>query len=92
MAPGLDHEDFGGSISDLSIYPVPANGEMNITSRTYLDKVEVFSMDGCLVKQIDVTNSAHLTVPMSDLKNGFYMLRTVDEYGRAYQKRFNVQH
>lgn len=92
MAPGLDHGDFGESVSDLSIYPVPTHDEINIASRTKLDKVEVFSLDGSLVKQIDVTNSAQLTVPVSDLNNGFYLLRTIDEYGRAYQEKFNVQH
>lgn len=84
--------DHSASISELSIYPVPAREHLNLTSHSGLEKVELYNSYGKLVKQYFGTKTRNLVLNTSDLIDGRYFLKTVNSEGRATRKTILVKH
>lgn len=73
--------------NDLKIYPNPANEFIEIESYNPIEKVELISVNGRLLKSFK-TNFERLNI--SNVKPGFYFLRiTVDHqlYMKSFVKR-----
>ena len=73
--------------NDLKIYPNPANDFIEIESYNPIEKVELISVNGRLLKSFK-TNFERLNI--SNVKPGFYFLRiTVDHqlYMKSFVKR-----
>ncbi len=65
--------------SKLVLYPNPVINKLNISSDAGIQKVDVYSMTGVLVKSV---RSAHMnTIDMSNLNPGCYLLMVFTEQG-----------
>ncbi|WP_299223836.1 T9SS type A sorting domain-containing protein [uncultured Psychroserpens sp.] len=62
---------------DISIYPNPTDGSINISSSMYLEilSIEIFSLEGKKVKEIKPQN----IINIEDLSNGLYFLKLKTE-------------
>jgi hypothetical protein len=68
--------DFG-FIEDLHLYPNPSSTYFTINANT--SKVEVYSIAGQLVKSFNAAQSKGYQFTISDLNEGMYFVRTLDE-------------
>lgn len=65
--------DFGTQA--ISVYPNPTTGTVNIKSEINIEKIEVFTLNGQLVAQIQNTT----TIDLSSLSKGAYLLKIYSE-------------
>lgn len=67
---------------DVALYPNPASNELNIDlsnvdSEITIEKIEVYSVNGQLLKLIELRNRTEvLNIDVQDLKPGYYILKT----------------
>ena len=66
---------------NLTIYPNPANNELNISATNKIAKVEVYNLTGQLQ-----SSSNKNKVDVSDLSSGIYFVKAYSEDGVATQK------
>jgi hypothetical protein len=59
----------------LMVFPNPAEDVVNITAPTNVNKVEVFSLDGKMVKGNNVVGSTNVKLNVEDLESGIYVLK-----------------
>ncbi|HLV23744.1 MAG TPA: T9SS type A sorting domain-containing protein [Moheibacter sp.] len=81
-------EDETAGVSDLntsniSVYPNPTSGMLNIDSKVSIQKIEIFSMTGQLLKKVEKTT----TLNLSDLGKGVYVIRISPEKGTSLTKK-----
>lgn len=55
--------------SNLTLYPNPANDEINIYSDEFISKIEIFTLEGIKVKKSEFENK----IDISNLRSGFYI-------------------
>jgi hypothetical protein len=72
----LETSDFG-FIEDLHLYPNPSSTYFTINANT--SKVEVYSIAGQLVKSFNAVQAKGYQFTISDLNEGMYFVRTLDE-------------
>ena len=60
--------------SDLRIYPNPAVDVVNVAASSALGRVEIYSVDGRLVKVVDVDDT-RAAIEVADLVKGSYIIR-----------------
>lgn len=63
---------------NISIYPNPSNGLVNITLDVPIEKLDVFNVLGVKVKSINNLNSNEIQLIVSDLSSGIYILLVND--------------
>lgn len=61
--------------ADIRIYPNPVENQVTVTSVSQLGLVEIYSVDGRMVKKVDV-DDASVSINVSELKKGVYVVRT----------------
>lgn len=61
---------------NISVYPNPSNGILNIKAEKNIQKVEVFNAMGQLVNSLKA-NANNATLDLSDLPNGLYTVNAV---------------
>lgn len=71
--------------SSLHVFPNPTTGEVNIASSSVVQKIEVFSVSGKLIRQIFPRNSSS-TLSLTGLKTGIYLLR-IQTNNQLYNKK-----
>ncbi len=75
-------------LSELSIFPNPANNILNITSSETISEIEIVNTLGLVVKRIEV-NSDNAVCNVEELPNGFYVVRIYNEDTKSFcQKKF----
>lgn len=75
-------------LSELSIFPNPANNILNITSSETISEIEIVNTLGQVVKRIEV-NSDNAVCDVEELPNGFYVVRIYNEDTKSFcQKKF----
>jgi hypothetical protein len=62
-------------IVKLSIYPVPAIDEINISGLAKVKRLEIMDVTGKILRNVEVTGDK-VTLNISDLRKGMYFLRT----------------
>jgi Secretion system C-terminal sorting domain len=77
-------------LSDTRIIPNPANNEITISSPDKVEFMEIFRIDGILLKQINVSDKKIMTISVSNLKPGYYFIKLRTNKGLKYLK-FAVQ-
>ncbi len=66
----------------ISIYPNPCNDYITLSNPNHsLFKTEMYSIDGKLLKQIPQSSSDKITLDVSDLSRGVYLLRVINNNG-----------
>lgn len=77
----------------ISIYPIPADHELSISSKLNIKNIEVFSLDGKLILSKETTDSAaEITLDTSKISNGIYLIRFTNENGLNESKLINIAH
>jgi hypothetical protein len=80
--------DFG-FIEDLHLYPNPSSNYFTINANT--SKVEVYSIAGQLVKSFNAAQSKGYQFTISELNEGMYFVRTLDENNEVKVFKFIKQ-
>ena len=69
--------------SETAIYPNPATDMININTTDNVQRVEIFNMQGQLVK---VETGAVMSISVKDLANGLYTLKLTTDNGTSMHK------
>ncbi|PWD98441.1 T9SS type A sorting domain-containing protein [Marinilabilia rubra] len=72
------------SKSDVKFYPNPATSEINLETPGKVEKVEIYSLTGQKVKEVETPNSK---VDVSSLNDGIYFMTILTE-GQKINKKF----
>ena len=73
------------NVANLNVYPNPVYDELNITSESNINKVEIYNATGQAVKSINMSTS-RASVNVADLQPGVYMVRIFTDKGIATSK------
>jgi hypothetical protein len=79
LAVGISNDLFG----NVSIYPVPASTLLYVQQAESLQTLTVYSITGTAVMQLENAGSELLSLDVSDLEAGLYMLKMENEKGSA---------
>jgi hypothetical protein len=81
----LGSEDF--SLNSSVIFPNPSNGEFSISTKTILNKVNIYSQTGALVKTIEVINNSNeAEVKVNGLTSGIYFIELLNDSEKSWKK------
>ncbi|WP_396138800.1 T9SS type A sorting domain-containing protein [Flavobacterium sp.] len=81
----LGAEDF--SLNSSVIFPNPSNGEFSISTKTILNKVNIYSQTGALVKTIEVINNSNeAEVKVNGLTSGIYFIELLNDSEKSWKK------
>ena len=78
----------------VAVYPNPATskGLITISSSSFINKVEIFTVDGKNVKTINFdSKSKAFTINLSDLKKNFYLINTYTEGKNLATTKVEIQ-
>lgn len=70
--------------NEVSVYPNPASGTLNISDPTNFDSYSIVSLDGKTVSEGSVKSS----IEVSTLIEGVYLINLIDKAGNSTTKRF----
>lgn len=81
----LGIEDF--SLNATQIFPNPSNGNFKVVTKTFLNKINVYSQTGALIKTIDVNSKENQNeVNVVGLTTGIYLLELQNETEKSWKK------
>lgn len=81
----LGIDDF--SLNASSVFPNPTSGDFFVKTKTLLNKVNIYTQTGALVKTIEVTdNSNEVEVKISGLQSGIYFLELQNDSEKSWKK------
>lgn len=84
ITTALGTEDF--SLNATQVYPNPSKGNFTVKTKTTLERINVYSQTGSLVKAIDVDNQEEVEVNMSGLQTGVYLLELQNSTEKSWKK------
>lgn len=70
------------SFSNFIIYPNPSNGIINARSKENIKDIEIYSLDGRKIKEVQNTS-----IDISEFSNGMYLLQVKTEDGKIGTKK-----
>jgi len=82
------------SIENLKIFPNPSNGHITISNinNIELKTIEVYSVLGKLVKQVQLTqNSSKINLDLSKFNNGIYLVKLLSNNGVSKIEKLLIQ-
>lgn len=75
------------SLNASEIYPNPSKGEFIVKTKTYLEKINIYTQTGALVKTIQVKNSNEsVKVNSNGVQAGIYLIELVNENEKSWKK------
>ena len=78
-------DDF--SLNAATVYPNPSNGNFTITTKTFLKSVDVYTINGALIKSYKVDDSSeNVEFNISDLPSGVYLLELKNDSEKTWKK------
>ena len=81
----LGTDDF--SLNASSVFPNPTSGDFFVKTKTILNRVNVYTQTGVLVKTIEVTdNSNEVEVKISGLQSGIYFLELQNDSEKSWKR------
>ncbi len=81
----LGLEDF--SLKAAQIYPNPTTGEFVVKTKSHLEKINVYSLTGSLIKTFEVKdNSENVEVNINKMQTGVYLLELVNGKEKTWKK------
>jgi len=82
----LSTEDFE-ALANVIVYPNPSNNQrINIQSQVVLDEIQLINLNGQLVQQIKKPVAQDNNYSLTDLPQGFYLLRLSSEHQTVTKK------
>ena len=85
---GIDNQDNQNSF--VQLFPNPGNEILNLKSDKQISKVEVFNMQGQIVKSLNTQNK-EVSVIISELRNGLYFVKAILENGKIWTEKLIVE-
>ena len=82
-SPTLSSQDFNSNNLEVSLYPNPTNGILNIDMTTEIQSIEIYSIQGQ-----KVLNATQKQVNVSHLASGMYLIRIQDGSNAVATKKF----
>jgi hypothetical protein len=76
-------DDYRVNVNKLNVYPNPAYSHMYIYTNIELSDIEMYNVNGKLVKK-NIVSNANTPISVESLKNGFYILKGSDKKGNIY--------
>lgn len=76
--------DETNDVESVSIYPNPSNGVISISNIISLETLEIYNINGSLVKQINLENNYDINtidLDLNDLNTGIYLTKFTDNNG-----------
>ncbi len=64
--------------NSLIIYPNPSSGNIRIESNNIITQINIYSIEGKLMHRFDRVKSKTLSIDISDLNKGLYLIEVVD--------------
>ena len=71
----------------MNIYPNPASQNININAESYINKIEIYSVSGELLKVYDNISSTNTRLELENLQTGAYIIKAYFD-GFTYSKKF----
>ena len=81
--PDLSINEIDAETSKINVYPNPTKNELFIKSDLQIEKVEIYTIIGCLVLS---ENNVKDKISVSDLPEGFYLLKVYTDNGLVVRK------
>lgn len=78
--------------ANIAVYPNPASDVLNISTTRVLQKLTITDLSGQVAKELNTLGFSSIQISTTDLKNGVYFIRTLDEFNRTGIKRIVIQH
>lgn len=75
----------------IKIYPNPSKGSVNITNLNAIKTIEFYTILGQKVKQIDTNQSNTLSLRLSGLKKGIYLVKFISNNGNTNVKKLVLE-
>ncbi len=86
MGTTTDIDDIAADVAgDFRIWPNPADNVVNVAASAALGTVEIYAVDGRLVKTVEVDDT-HAALEVSDLVKGTYIIRAAGASQRMIKK------
>jgi CubicO group peptidase (beta-lactamase class C family) len=85
---GIDNQDNQNSF--VQLFPNPGNEILNLKSDKQISEVEVFNMQGQIVKSLNTQNK-EVSVIISELQNGLYFVKAILENGKIWTEKLIVE-
>ncbi len=76
--------------NNLTLYPNPTNGILNLRSTENILKVNVYDLKGSLILERNTSQLNAQTLDVSSLKSGIYVIELVDQKGSKLRNEFVV--
>lgn len=81
----LGVEDFSLNASKVS--PNPSKGDFTIQTKTFLNKVNIYTQTGAFVKSIEVENgNENVDINITGLQTGVYLVELVNDTQKSWKK------
>jgi len=74
------------TITELSVYPNPSNDIVNITNNGGINTVQITDINGRVIKSIKTGNATDVSINVSDLTSGIYIMNIDAENGKSTKK------
>ncbi len=74
--------------SNFSIYPNPAQNSLNISSELPMESATIFDITGRMLNLINLNGVRQKTIDVSNLENGFFILRVKSISGEYSSSKF----
>lgn len=72
-------EEVGTVEASIDLYPNPASEILNIESVENMQRVEIYNVNGALVRSVEANNELKATMEISDLNTGIYIVRVIGD-------------
>jgi hypothetical protein len=77
-------------VSNLSVYPNPANNQLTISSELELSSISIVDITGRVVNSISSINSNYTVLNVNNLTEGIYIVKVTDVEGNSSSQKIRV--
>jgi hypothetical protein len=72
-------------VSSCKIYPNPATDFIKVTSEIDINKIDIYSYTGALIKELNVSGN-NAVININDLNAGIYFVKVTDTSGTKMER------
>lgn len=84
-------DDILDNKSNITLYPVPTDNVLNVSSTEIINSVEVFNLLGSLLTKESNVNSSNTSIETEGFKQGYYFIKVTTNNGKTYSNKFIVR-
>ncbi len=78
------------SKATFNMYPNPAKDRITIESSTAISKINIYSLQGKVVKSVDSNNRSNIEIKTNDLAKGLYLTEIISDEGIKETKKLVI--